>query len=314
MSDSMNFSNAKYFVLPTLLFAGSLPLGLYSSGYFALLAILLSGLSAFQTLRLLKRSRLRETEKVEHDSFSCRNQIFSSVDQLSAGIAHEINNPLGIISQEIEWLRHILKKQEISSSVDRKDLDDFEDSFREISRQVDRCNEIVQKLLSLARQVEPVIQEVEANDVVLSVLEIVNREARDFNINIVAQLDESLPPISTDPPLLRQAVLNLLVNARQAIERDGEICVSTRRTNSEFVEIEIRDNGCGISPENLNRVFTPFFSTKPEGRGSGLGLAICRGIIERLGGEITVESEFGKFTAFTIKLPVGKKKERSLFV
>lgn len=314
MSDSMNFSNAKYFVLPTLLFAGSLPLGLYSSGYFALLAILLSGLSAFQTLRLLKRSRLRETEKVEHDSFSCRNQIFSSVDQLSAGIAHEINNPLGIISQEIEWLRHILKKQEISSSVDRKDLDDFEDSFREISRQVDRCNEIVQKLLSLARQVEPVIQEVEANDVVLSVLEIVNREARDFNINIVAQLDESLPPISTDPPLLRQAVLNLLVNARQAIERDGEICVSTRRTDSEFVEIEIRDNGCGISPENLNRVFTPFFSTKPEGRGSGLGLAICRGIIERLGGEITVESEFGKFTAFTIKLPVGKKKERSLFV
>jgi two-component system NtrC family sensor kinase len=314
MSDSMNFSNVKYFFLPTILLVSSLPLGLLANGSFALLAILLSGLSAFQTIRLLKRNGVRETEKVELDSFSCRNQIFSSVDQLSAGIAHEINNPLGIISQEIEWLRHILKKQEISSSVDRKDLDDCEDSLMEISRQVDRCNEIVQKLLSLARQVEPVIQEVEANDVVLSVLEIVNREARDFNINIVAQLDESLPPISTDPPLLRQAVLNLLVNARQAIERDGEICVSTRRTDSEFVEIEIRDNGCGISPENLNRVFTPFFSTKPEGRGSGLGLAICRGIIERLGGEIKVESEFGKFTAFTVKLPVGKKTERSLFV
>ena len=311
----MTYKDLAYFVAPVLLLAASAPLYYFSGKLFALAAVIMSGLTTFQTLKLLKRQKAPPVEKVDPPhAFSCRNQIFSSVDQLSAGIAHEINNPLGIISQEIEWLRHILKNDKIVKSVDSKELDDCEDSLKEISRQVDRCNEIVQKLLSLARQVQPVIQEVEANDIVLSVLEIVDREAKNVNINIEAQLDDSLPLISTDPPLLRQAVLNLLVNARQAVERDGQICVVTRQSGSEFVEIEIRDSGCGISPENLNRVFTPFFTTKPEGKGSGLGLAICRGIIERLGGEISVQSDLGKFTAFTIRLPVSEKTQRSLFL
>ncbi len=310
----MTSKDIAYFVIPVLLLATSAPLYLVSGKIFALIAIVLSGLTTFQTLKLLKKSKMAEFEKVESHAFSCRNQIFSSVDQLSAGIAHEINNPLGIISQEIEWLRHILKSDKIVKSVDSKELDDCEDSLKEIARQVYRCNEIVQKLLSLARQVEPVIQEIEANDIVLSVLEIMDREAQNVNIKIEVQLDNTLPSISTDPPLLRQALLNLLVNARQALERDGEICVVTRKSGAEFVEIEIRDSGCGIPPENLSRVFTPFFSTKPEGKGSGLGLAICRGIIERLGGEISVQSDLGKFTAFTIRLPVTEKAERSLFL
>lgn len=303
-----------YFVVPVLLLASSAPLYHFSGVMFALAAMALSLLAFFQTLKLLRRRNPADIQKDEAHAFSCRNQIFSSVDQLSAGIAHEINNPLGIISQEIQWLRHILKNDKIVRSIDSKELDDCEDSLKEISRQVDRCNEIVQKLLSLARQVQPVIQEVEANDIVLSVLEIMDREARNVNINVEVRLDNNLPPISTDPPLLRQALLNLLVNARQAVERDGEICVVTRKSGTDFVEIEIRDSGCGISPENLNRVFTPFFTTKPEGKGSGLGLAICRGIIERLGGEISVQSDLGKFTAFTIRLPVTEKAERSLFI
>lgn len=310
----MTYKNIVYFVVPALILVSSAPLYFLDYKVFALAAIVLSGLATYQTFRLLKGSETATAEKIQDHSFSCRNQIFSSVDQLSAGIAHEINNPLGIIAQEIQWLRHILKSEKILKSVDQKELDDCEDSLKEISCQVDRCNEIVQKLLSLARQVQPVIQEVETNDIVLSVLEIVNREARNYNINIEARFSENLPPISTDPPLLRQAVLNLLVNARQAVEKDGEICVTTKKSGPDFVEIEIRDNGCGISPENLNRVFTPFFSTKPEGKGSGLGLAICRGIIERLGGEISVQSDLGKFTAFTIRLPAGKKEERSLFL
>ncbi len=303
-----------YLVLPALMLIAAIPLYLFTNELVAALAILLSGITLFQTMKLLKRPKPVIEEKATDRDLSCRNHIFSSIDQLSAGIAHEINNPLGIIAQEIQWLRHVLKKQAILSNVDKKDLDDCEDSLNEISRQVDRCNEIVQKLLSLARQVEPVIQIVDANEIVLSVLEIVNREAKNANINIEAQFDPELPPISTDPPLLRQAILNLLLNARQAVGRDGYICVRTRLGEPDFIEIEIRDHGCGIPPENLDRVFTPFFSTKPEGTGSGLGLAICRGIILRLGGDISVKSELGKFTAFTIQLPVGKKSERSLFI
>ncbi|MDD3471578.1 MAG: histidine kinase dimerization/phospho-acceptor domain-containing protein, partial [Syntrophaceae bacterium] len=191
----------------------------------AILAIGLAIIAGFQNLKLLRLSEQNKTEDVNEFSFSCRNQIFSSVDQLSAGIAHEINNPLGIIAQETQWLRHILKDEKILQTVDQKQLDDCEDSIREISTQVNRCNEIVQKLLSLARQLEPIVQEVEPNDVVLSVVEIVNREARSANINIETKLDDDLPRIRTDPPLLRQALLNLLVNARQAIQHDGEICV-----------------------------------------------------------------------------------------
>ncbi len=309
----MKYKNIVYFVAPALILVASA--SVYSSSkILAVAAIALSGLVTFQILNLLKKTNKLKAEKLDDHAFSCRNQIFSSVDQLSAGIAHEINNPLGIIAQEVEWLRHILKNDRILQVVDSKELDDCEDSLKEISRQVDRCNEIVQKLLSLARQVQPVIQQVEANDIMLSVLEIVGREARNYNVNIDAQLADDLPPISTDPPLLRQALLNLLVNARQAVEKDGDIRVTTRKCGAEFIEIEIRDSGCGIPQENLNRIFAPFYSTKPEGKGSGLGLAICRGIIERLGGEISVESDLGKFTAFTIRLPAGQKSERSLFV
>ncbi len=296
-----------YFLVPFALLISSISLYLFDNQFLAILAIGLAIIAGFQNLKLLRLSEQNKTEDVNEFSFSCRNQIFSSVDQLSAGIAHEINNPLGIIAQETQWLRHILKDEKILQTVDQKQLDDCEDSIREISTQVNRCNEIVQKLLSLARQLEPIVQEVEPNDVVLSVVEIVNREARSANINIETKLDDDLPRIRTDPPLLRQALLNLLVNARQAIQHDGEICVVTRKGIPNGVEIEIRDNGCGISPENLNRVFTPFFSTKTQDKGTGLGLAICRGIIERLGGEISVQSDLGNFTAFTVRLPVDQQ-------
>ena len=308
----MKIEKLLYFGLPGLILLASIPLYFSDQLTLAVIAMFLSGLSAIQTWKLVQGNEAPENKNNGEHTFSCQNQIFSSVDQLSAGIAHEINNPLGIIAQEVQWLRHILKSDKVAGSVDPKELEDCEDSLKEISRQVDRCNEIVQKLLSLARQVEPVIQEVEANDIVLSVLDIVSRETKGANIIVDAQLDDDLPPISTDPPLMRQAVLNLLVNARQAVEKDGSICVFTRKSGADFVEIEIRDSGCGIAPENLGRVFTPFFSTKPEGKGTGLGLAICRGIIERLGGEISVSSDLGKFTAFTIKLPVGRKANRSL--
>ncbi len=234
---------------------------------------------------------------------ACRIQVFTSVDQLSAGIGHEINNPLGIIAQETEWLEHILGTPELEGVPATHDC---MDSLKEIARQVDRCKEVVRKLLSLARQMEPVLQSVDVNDLVKEMAALVEREASRRNVRVTRLVEKGLPMVSTDPPLLRQVLLNLMVNAAQAIEGDGLITVSTRSAANDWVEIVVHDTGCGIPQENLPKIFTPFFSTKGEGKGSGLGLALCRGIIERLGGRISVTSEFGRCSTFTIHIPVNR--------
>jgi len=122
-------------------------------------------------------------------------------------------------------------------------------------------------------------------------------------------LEPGLPIVFSDPPLLRQVVLNLLINATHAVEKDGTITVTTKSNENKSVEIGVTDTGSGISEENLNKIFTPFFSTKPHGKGTGLGLAICRGIIERLGGRISVTSDVGESTTFTIHLPIHRESE-----
>jgi two-component system NtrC family sensor kinase len=231
-----------------------------------------------------------------------RSQAISTVSDLSAGIAHEINNPLGIISQEAQWVSHILKSQSLQ---DVKETDDMKDSLKEIIGQVDRCKEIVRKLLNLARDMEPVIQCADVNELVLSMCNVVQSQADERNIRLRSNLGSNIPLIYTDPPLLRQVMLNLLVNAVHAVDRDGEITIASR-ISDQAVHIEVTDSGCGIPKEQLNRIFTPFFTTKAQGKGTGLGLAICRGIIERLGGSISVESEVGRCTSFTINLPINR--------
>jgi len=153
---------------------------------------------------------------------------------------------------------------------------------------------------------QPVIQLVDITDLIENLTGLVERVSKpNKNITVVRQFDGNLPLVYTDPPLLRQVILNLLVNATQAIDKEGTVTVVTQGLG-DSVEIRVEDTGCGIPPEQLKKLFTPFFSTKRQGEGTGLGLAICRGIIERLGGSISVTSDVGRCTAFTIDLPVGK--------
>ncbi|MCA1962130.1 MAG: hypothetical protein LDL33_15210 [Desulfomonile sp.] len=300
--------------MTALIFACAIPL-LFAGRY--LLsggAVALGAISLFHTRRILaSMGRIAEQrimsgiaeERLITDDRACRSQIFSSVDTLSAGIAHEINNPLGIIAQEIQWIGHLTESPSMRGI---KEAEDLRDSLREISRQVDRCKETVHKLLSLARQVEPVLQFVDVNELIRSMVIVAERQAAAKKITIVRRLESGLPVVASDPPLLRQVLLNLLLNATQAIDQEGVITVSTRSLGGEFVEIKVQDNGCGIPREHLARIFTPFFSTKPEGKGTGLGLAISRGIIERLGGSIDVSSEPGESTTFTIRVPVNSRR------
>ncbi len=241
-------------------------------------------------------------QKCRLDGQLIQSQKLASVGELSSGIAHEINNPMAIIAQEVEWMKHVLNDEGFD---DEKRMPELGDSLSEIARQTDRCREITHKLLDFARKKEPLIQATEINRLMEDMVRLIERDALHRNITIVRDYQGDLPSIHTDPPLLKQVVLNLLNNAAAAIEGEGCITVSTRLSDEDFIEIFIRDTGCGIPQDHLDKVFEPFFTTKPPGKGTGLGLSICHGIIAKLDGEISVASEVGKGSTFLVRLPTG---------
>ena len=297
----MVYASFHPYILSSIITLVAVPLAVKSETGLAVGALLL-GIASFLHTRKLLRAPVQTLGHLPHFSEQeCKAQVFASVDELSAGIAHEINNPLAIIAQETEWLQHLFEKQTLQ---ELNQSDDCKDCLREISRQVDRCKEIIKKLLSLARQMNPVIQEVDINSVLGTLISLAQREASEKRVEIIGKLDPALPVVSSDPPLLRQVFLNLLVNATQAVENGGCIVVTSKRNETDDFEVEVQDNGSGIAPEHLGKIFAPFFSTKPEGKGTGLGLAMSRGIVERLGGRITVISEPGVGTTFTVRLPI----------
>jgi two-component system NtrC family sensor kinase len=235
-----------------------------------------------------------------------QSQKLAAIGELSAGIAHEINNPLAIIRQEAEWMQLLLKKL---SAQDLKEIAELNGSIHQIVQQVDRCKEITRNLLDFARKRDPVIQAVEVNRIIEDMTMLVEKEAKHKNISIIRDYDPKLPHIYSDAPQLRQVILNFLINATQAIGQDGHITITTRGRNTDAVDLLFSDTGCGIPEENLRKIFDPFFTTKPPGQGTGLGLSICHGIIVRLGGTITVESAVGRGTTFTITLPLSREAE-----
>ena len=233
-----------------------------------------------------------------------QSQKLAAIGELSAGIAHEINNPLAIIRQEAEWMQLLLKKPG-----DGKVLEELQGSVQQIVQQVDRCTEITRNLLDFARKRDPVIQAVEVNRIIENMTMLVEKEAKHHNITIVRHYDEALPVIYSDAPQLRQVILNFLTNATQAIGKDGVVTITTRRRGDDAVDIVISDTGCGIPAAHLSKIFDPFFTTKPPSQGTGLGLSICHGIILRLGGRIAVESTVGQGAEFTITLPRSRESE-----
>jgi two-component system, NtrC family, sensor kinase len=254
---------------------------------------------------LLGKVRKANEQKSFLDEQLIQSQKLAAIGELSSGIAHEINNPLAIISQESEWANHLLQSDELR---DHKQVNDLKDSLREITRQVERCKEITHRLLNFARKMETLMQRVDVNRLIEDMTKLVERETKQHNINIVRHFQKDLPPVVSDSPLLRQVMLNLLNNAAYAIQKDGAITLTTRLADQGQVEIIVADTGSGISKENLSKIFNPFFTTKPPGKGTGLGLSICHRIIDKLGGHISVTSELGHGTIFTIRLPLEQEK------
>lgn len=236
----------------------------------------------------------KERERLEKQIFEAEK--LASIGQLSAGVAHEINNPLTSVSLITEQLLREVEAEKI-----RRKL-------RIIERQVDGAAKIARSLLNFARQVTPEIGDVDVNSLLAGVLEELSVQMR----GITLKKDfGKLPLIKGDELQLKQAFTNVILNAIQATEGKGEIRVSTGVKDGAVV-IKISDNGRGIPKEYLSRIFEPFFTTKELGRGTGLGLAIVHGFIERHGGKIEVESESGKGTSFVITLPVEQDRKKDI--
>ena len=218
-----------------------------------------------------------------------RADRLSALGELSAGMAHEIRNPLGSIKGAVEILK------------DDYSPDEAKYEFIQILlKESDRLNHIVQEFLGFAQPKQPELHETDVNEAIESVLILTTQEARKSGVAIKRRLDASIGKRNLDAGLLKQAFLNIILNAIQAMPAGGTLTVESGLRNN-TIEVKITDTGIGIPEENRKKLFSPFFTTKKNG--TGLGLAITYRIIENHRGRIDVTSEPGKGTTFTVKIP-----------
>jgi two-component system, NtrC family, sensor kinase len=223
----------------------------------------------------------------------------ASVGELAAGIAHEINNPVAIMVEEAGWIEDLLDEVDMKEG---ENAGEFRRALKQIKTQGIRCKEITHKLLSFARKTDPKLKMVSLNDLIEEVVGISEQSAKYGNVKIIKHLSPDLPVISVSPSEMQQVLLNLINNAIDAMDKGGKIEI-TSRTENNFVIVDVADTGHGIPKANLQKIFDPFYTTKPVGKGTGLGLSICYGIIKKMGGEITVNSAVGLGTTFHVLIP-----------
>ena len=255
-----------------------------------------------RTLEEKVATRTRELRIAEAEA--TRSEKLASVGLLAAGIAHELNNPLtGVLT-----FTHLMRKKTPDGTEDAEDLD-------LVIRETKRCAAIIRRLLDFAREKKPETKYADINQVVEETVRIVERPASFLDIDIALDLDRTVPQIWIDADLIKQVIMNMVVNAQHAIENTGTITVRTRRCSEPvaidpggeavpMVEIAVIDTGCGIPEHNLQRIFDPFFTSKAVGKGTGLGLSVSHGIVRSHGGTIEVESVVGEGSTFRIRLPI----------
>ncbi|MDK2954991.1 MAG: two-component system, NtrC family, sensor kinase [Desulfovibrionales bacterium] len=277
-------------------------LGLAVAPIWLLVAALLLGATAVLLCFLLLRARRQLSETLaEADTLRtslARVQKFSSLGQLSAGVAHEINNPLAVIGQEAELLAFLMSQPDQESV-----REELETSLDSIQSQIRRASDVTRRLLDFARSPRAVIQNLDLRALAEDMAVLVERDVSRRGVQLNKNFWESPLLARSDAPLLRQVVINLLQNAVQAApDHDGEISLSGWSERS-FACLEVADNGPGVSKEDANRLFTPFFTTKPPGQGVGLGLAVSKRIMHSLGGDLTLESQPGQGARFRLWVP-----------
>jgi signal transduction histidine kinase len=232
------------------------------------------------------RGRLQET--------LIRQEKLAVLERLASGVGHELRNPLGAISNAIYFLNMVLEEPE----------PDVKETLEILQREVKTSERIISSLLDFGRIKPPTRRKVDINEVVQEAL---SSATVPENVEVVSQLDGTLPIILADSNQLGQVFGNIILNAIQAMPEGGRLVVKTsgvseKLPKSEWVAVSFTDTGVGIPEENLSKLFEPLFTTKPKG--IGLGLALAKTLVEGHGGTVEVQSELGKGTTFTVRLPI----------
>ncbi|MUM76029.1 two-component sensor histidine kinase [Pseudodesulfovibrio sp. F-1] len=245
-------------------------------------------------------SNLRQAQVMERMEQTGR---LASIGRLAAGVAHEINNPLAVISERAGLVRDMLTlpgREADPGLVDNIDI---------VLESVERCGQITKQLLGFACKIDLTIEKLDLGRVVRGVLRFLEKEAEYRSIDINVDIPSDLPPIHSDRGKLQQITLNLVTNALQAMKSGGRMAIAANLGKDRDVILRFSDTGCGIAPEHLSRIFDPFFTTKGNHEGSGLGLSITYGLVRKLGGAISVESEINKGTTFFVSLPLRMEEQ-----
>jgi len=281
---------------------------LYRTRKIAVIIFLIGAFGITSTAILISRRMVNRIAKADREKEMMSRQVIetgklASIGELAAGIAHEINNPVAIMVEEAGWIQDLLEEEEFRKS---ENLEEFERALEQINTQGKRCKEITHKLLSFARKTDSRVQVVQINDLIEDVIELSAQRAKYNKVAIHTHLEKSLPFIHASESEMQQVFLNLINNALDAMDNKGGTINITSRLEGDNIVIDLEDNGPGIHQDHLARIFDPFFTTKSVGKGTGLGLSICYGIINKMGGEINVESSIDEGTTFGIRIPLPK--------
>jgi signal transduction histidine kinase len=250
------------------------------------------------TLKRLHEMQLIQTEKM------------SSIGVLATGIAHEINNPLTSVAGYAEALLRRFR-DEPSLGTDVR-LEVFPKYLEVIIRESYHCKGIIGSLLNFGRKSDGLLGTVNINGILLEILELLRHHPNYGEMEVEADLADNIPAVIGDPSGLRQVFMNLMINACHAIKDGGRVDISsTYSDKDQALYVQVRDTGCGIALNVIDRIWDPFFTTKEVGKGVGLGLALSYNIIKRHGGEISVKSTVGKGSQFTVRLPARCETETS---
>ena len=287
---------------------------LRSASYMSILVSLIGAGLIVTIAFYLTGQIIRRMERIDRERDRLGRQLvratqLAELGQMAAGFAHEINNPLQIMKSEQTLIDAIFSDMKSRGDLkESEDLKEMEDSMAQIKLQIDRCAKITQAILKFGRRSEGTAKDVDLGAFIPEVTAMISKKAAVSGIALREEVARGTPMVHVDSSQLHQVLINLLNNAIDAIvekhgSEGGELSVSAGPDEDGKAIISVKDNGCGISPEDLKKVFTPFYTTKPVGQGTGLGLSVCLGIIDSMGGAMEVSSEKGVGTTFTISLP-----------
>ncbi|MCJ7602804.1 MAG: ATP-binding protein [Desulfobulbaceae bacterium] len=255
---------------------------------------------------MVNKLEMADRERVSLDSQMLQVEKMASLGRMAAGVAHEINNPLQLITDQAGWIGELLDEEDPQILMN---FNEYRKAIDKIKSHVARASGVTHRLLGFSRKMDAEKAAVNINRLIEEVISFLENEAFNNHIAINKHLQKDMPAIMTDAAQIQQVLLNILNNSMDAIEKNGAIDI-TSQVEGQNIILTFEDTGPGIRPEIMDKIFDPFFTTKAPGKGTGLGLSICYTIIQSLGGKIEIQNRKKGGAVFTVKLPVVKQGNR----